>query len=125
MANQNDETQKLEAIEMNHIQILGDAVAILRDRNEQYGDVGDVFERACTIFELITGVKMSRYHASLFLHSLKLARMRKSPMKLDNYKDGINYVAFAAEFTNELVAQSVIDDGIKEMAERLSPQYGE
>jgi hypothetical protein len=124
MLNQNDD-DKLTGIKMNHIQILADAVAILRDRNEQYGEAGDVFGRACNIYELITGEKMNRWQASMFLHSLKLARMRKSPLKMDNYKDGINYVAFAAEFTHDLEVQDIIDDGIREMAEKLSPQYTE
>jgi len=108
--------------EMNHIEILGQSIAILRDRNDQYGDVGEVFNNACSIFEIITGEKLSRHRAAIFMHSLKLARMRKSPMKPDNYQDGINYLAFAAQFSNEIRAEQMVDEDIRDMASKLSPQ---
>lgn len=125
MANQTDETTNLEAVEMDHIEIIGKSVAILRDRNEQYGDVSDVFYRACGIFEMITGEPISRYHATVFMHSLKLARIKNAPGKMDNYIDAINYMAFAGQFSGEKVAQTFVDDGVREMAEKLSPQYTE
>jgi hypothetical protein len=125
MANQTDETTNLEAVEMDHIEIIGKSVAILRDRNEQYGDVGDVFYRACGIFEMITGEPISRYHATVFMHSLKLARIKNAPGKMDNYVDAINYMAFAGQFSGENAANKTVDDGIREMAEKLAPQYTE
>lgn len=125
MANQTDETTNLEAVEMDHIEIIGKSVAILRDRNEQYGDVGDVFSRACGIFEMITGEPISRYNATVFLHSLKLARIKNAPGKMDNYVDAINYMAFAGQFSGEKAAQDFVDDGVREMAEKLAPQYTE
>lgn len=109
-------------IEMDHIEILGKSVSILRDRNEQYGQVGDVFSRACGIFEMISGEPISRRHAALFMHSMKLARIKTTPQKLDNYVDGINYMAFAAQFIADKAADDMIDDGIREMAAKLSPQ---
>ena len=128
MANQTDETTNLEAVEMDHmdhIEIIGKSVAILRDRNEQYGDVSDVFYRACGIFEMITGEPISRYHATVFMHSLKLARIKNAPGKMDNYVDAINYMAFAGQFSGENAANKTVDDGIREMAEKLAPQYTE
>lgn len=112
-------------IDMDHIEILSKAVAILRDRGEQYGHHGEVFFRACSIFEMITGRRLSRWEAAMFLHSLKMARIRKSAMKADNYEDGINYMAFAAEFSRDLLTEGAIDDSVREMAEKLSPQFQE
>ena len=109
-------------IEMDHIEILGKSVAILRDRGEQYGQVGDVFTRACGIFEMITGASINRRDAALFMHSMKLARIKTTPEKMDNYIDGINYMAFAGQFVGDKAAESMIDDGIREMAAKLAPR---
>jgi hypothetical protein len=83
---------------MDHKEILGEAIAILRDRDQQYGNIHDITGRACQIFELITGMTMTSYQANMFLHCVKLARMKPQPGKVDNYADGINYLAFAGEF---------------------------
>jgi len=112
-------------IEIDHLGIMSKSIAILRNRGEQYGDVGDVFDRACSIFEMITGQPMSRSNGAIFMHSMKLARIRTTPEKMDNYVDGINYIAFAAQFANDMTSENMIDDGIREMAEKLAPQREE
>jgi hypothetical protein len=108
---------------MDHKQILGDAIAILRDRETQYGNIHDVTGRACDIFELITGVHMSSHHANMFLHCVKLARIKGSPEKPDNYADGINYLAFAGEFaTMQAPADDTINAGMRDLVEQLNTQ---
>jgi len=108
---------------MDHKQILSDAISILRDREMQYGNIHDVTGRACDIFELITGVGMSSYHANIFLHSVKLARMKEAPEKPDNYADGINYLAFAGEFAMmKAPADEVINAGMRDLVEQFSTQ---
>jgi hypothetical protein len=106
---------------MNHTEILTEAVMILRDRDEQYGKMQDVVIRACEIFELTTGKEMSPYHANMFMHSLKLARLRTSPQKPDNYVDGINYLAFAGEFATQTdAADAILNAGMRDLVDQLN-----
>jgi hypothetical protein len=109
---------------MEHKAILGSAAAILRDRNEQYGDMSVTITRACDIFGIITGKTITAYEANIFLHALKLARIRAAPAKKDSYIDGINYLAFAGEFaTSGHDADGIINEHMKEMVEILSHKY--
>jgi hypothetical protein len=110
---------------MDHKQILGEAISILRDRDMQYGQMQDVVIRACEIFELTTGREMSAYHANMFMHSLKLARLRTSPQKPDNYVDGINYLAFAGEFAIPTdPADAILNAGMRDLINQLNTQEG-
>ena len=109
---------------MEHKAIIGSAAAILRDRNEQYGDMTVTITRACDIFGLITGRPITPYEANIFLHALKLARIRVAPTKRDSYIDGINYLAFAGEFaTSGHDVDGTLNESMKEMVEILSQKY--
>jgi hypothetical protein len=109
---------------MEHKAILGSAAAILRERNEQYGDMTVTITRACDIYGLITGKTLTAYEANIFLHALKLARIRVAPAKKDSYIDGINYLAFAGEFaTSGHDVDGIISEHMKEMVEILSHKY--
>ena len=108
---------------MDHTAILTDAVLTLRNRDEQYGNMADTMTRACQIFELITGSQMSPYHANVFMHALKLSRIRTSPGKLDNYVDGINYLAFAGEFAVPPGgAEAIVNAGMRDLVEQMNTQ---
>ena len=108
---------------MDHTAILTDAVLILRDRDAQYGSMAETMTRACQIFELITGRPLSPYHANVFVHALKLSRIRTSPGKLDNYVDGINYLAFAGEFAVPPGgAEAIVNAGMRDLVEQMNTQ---
>ena len=110
---------------MDHAAILTDAVLILRNRDEQYGSMAETMTRACQIFELITGSPLSPYHANVFMHALKLSRIRTSPGKLDNYVDGINYLAFAGEFAVPPGgAEAIVNAGMRDLVEQMNTQEG-
>ena len=110
---------------MDHTAILTDAVLILRNRDEQYGSMAETMTRACQIFELITGSPLSPYHANVFMHALKLSRIRTSPGKLDNYVDGINYLAFAGEFAVPPGgAEAIVNAGMRDLVEQMTTQEG-
>lgn len=110
---------------MDHTAILTDAVLILRNRDEQYGSMTETMTRACQIFELITGSPLSPYHANVFMHALKLSRIRTSPGKLDNYVDGINYLAFAGEFAVPPGgAEAIVNAGMRDLVEQMTTQEG-
>ena len=106
---------------MNHTSILTEAVLTLRDRDTQYGSMEDTMVRACEIFEMITGKEFSPYEANIFMHSLKLSRMRKSPTKADNYVDGVNYLAFAGEFATKVdAADAILNAGMRDLVDQLN-----
>ena len=110
---------------MDHTAILTDAVMTLRTRDEQYGSMTETMTRACRIFELITGSPLSPYHANVFMHALKLSRIRTSPGKLDNYVDGINYLAFAGEFAVPPGgAEALVNAGMRDLVEQMNTQEG-
>ena len=109
---------------MEHKAILGSAAAILHERNEQYGDMSVTINRACDIFDLIVGRSITPYEANMFLHALKLARIRAAPTKKDSYIDGINYLAFAGEFaTSGHDANAILDESMREMVELLNKAH--
>lgn len=83
---------------MNHIEFLENAIKLVDERGEQYGDLDKNFERIVTIFDAMTGVGLTCHEAALFLVAVKLARLRTSPDKADTYADAINYLAFAGKF---------------------------
>jgi len=111
---------------MNHTEILTESVLILRDRDTQYGNMEDTMIRACEIFEMITGKELSPYEANIFMHSLKLSRIRKSPTKPDNYVDGVNYLAFAGEFATKAdaadlaISNEILNSGMRDLVDQLN-----
>jgi hypothetical protein len=83
---------------MNHIEFLENAMKLVDERGEQYGDVEENFMRIIQIFGAMTGVALSCHEAALFLVAVKMARLKTSPDKADTYADAINYLAFAGQF---------------------------
>ena len=86
---------------MKHTDFLAEALKLIDERGQDYGDLDANFERVRMIFFAITGINLSSREAALFLVSLKLARLKESPEKADHYTDGINYLAFAGQFASE------------------------
>lgn len=130
---------------MDHRQILADAINTLQDRGQDYGDVSELFERACSIYNLTTGESFTPWQANIFMTSLKMARIKSNRPKADNYIDGINYLAFAGQFANaskgrvavsmpnpvtslrDVVtmrneASDMIDEGMKSLVANLAPE---
>jgi hypothetical protein len=123
---------------MEYKDIITKAATVFNDRGEQYGNLDQNMERACLIYNTITGDSFTPYQANMFLHSLKLSRIRSNRKKGDNYIDGVNYLAFAASAAgaHDDVPVPVkmptapiftgpadeLESGIKEMAQKLSPR---
>ena len=83
---------------MNHKDILLRTAKTVTERTEVYGDPADTYSRASIISSTILGKEVSRYDVAIIMHAVKLSRTLTSPRHLDNYEDGINFLAFAAEF---------------------------
>jgi hypothetical protein len=121
---------------MNHRKLLQQANTILQERGVDYGDESELFERACTIYNLVTGSSMTPWEASMFMASLKLARTKTSRRKSDNYIDCINYLAFAAQFAPVKTGRVLVsvplpevsdkvEEDIKNIADSLAPKAAE
>ena len=82
---------------MNPHKVLTDAAELIGERGKDYGGIEDNFYNIARIYETMTGEDTTLHHVALMLVAVKIARMRQSPYKADNYLDAINYLAFAHE----------------------------
>lgn len=108
---------------MNHKDILTQSATLLRARSEQHGTEEDVMNRACRIFENITGIEMSLYEGAIFLHSYEMARVKKNRSNVSNVMNSIDYLALSAQFStaeSEAMLEESME-GVKEMAAKLAP----
>lgn len=108
---------------MNHKEILAQSATLLRTRSEQHGTEEDVMDRACKIFGNITGLNLSLYEASIFLHSYEMARMKKSFRNLNSVLNSIDYLALAGQFADAELGVTLDREeaDIKAMAAKLAP----
>lgn len=70
-------------------------------RGGEYGHLEENFDRISTIASVMLGKHVSNYEIAMMLLAVKLGRMQESKHHLDNYMDGINYMAFAAYFLKD------------------------
>lgn len=103
---------------VDHKDILTTAAATLNDRGQQYGEADACFTRIAKLASIILNKDVSRYDVAMILHAVKLGRLQESRSKADNYIDGINYLAFGAEFASDDIG----DDGVTEIALKFAPR---
>lgn len=106
---------------MNHRDILSQSANLLRSRNDQHGQEEDVMDRACKIFENITGVEMSLYEGAMFMHAYEMARMKKNRRNMQGLMASIDYLALSGQFASADTAMDEAEEGIREMAMKLAP----
>lgn len=107
---------------MNHIELLNNAVGMLKEKGQSYGPADECFERISIISSAILGKNISTYDAAIILHAVKLARMQTARTHNDNYIDGINYLAFAGQFASRRDSVDVaMEEDIRAMARNLAP----
>ena len=59
---------------------------------------------------------------AIILHCVKLGRLPTGRQTTDHYVDGINYLAFAAQFANlRTSVDTALEDDIAAMARRFAP----
>jgi hypothetical protein len=108
---------------MNHRDILSQSATLLRSRSELHGQEEDVMDRACKIFENITGIEMSLYEGAMFMHSYEMARMKKNRRNMQGLMSSIDYLALSGQFAAgeiETVAEDT-EESIRQMAAKLAP----
>lgn len=82
---------------VNPQSVLNEAMGLIGERGQDYGGIEDNFLHIASIFTAMTGKEFGAHDVAMFLAAVKMARMRQSPGKADNYLDAINYIAFAHE----------------------------
>ena len=109
---------------MNHRKVLKEAASLLGERGKEYGPEDACFQRSADLATIILNKSISKYDVAMILHANKLARLQESRTKSDHYVDGINYLAFGAQFAGDSSSITVaVEDDIKVMATRLAPDY--
>lgn len=83
---------------MNHTEALDKARNILTPREETYGSPRENFGRIAKIAGVILDRDVTEWEVATFLLATKLGRIPNDPTYEDSYIDGINYLAFMAEF---------------------------
>ena len=107
----------------NHTDILKQAAITLGDRGRRYGSVEECFERCSKIATIILGKQVTLYDVSIIMMAMKMARITSTPALEDNYVDGINYLAFASQFsTSEEQARVALEEDIAAMARKFAPR---
>lgn len=106
-----------------HTEILTSAVMILKDRGLQYGPEEACFDRISKLATICLNKEISPYDIAIIQVCLKLARLQEARTLKDNYVDGINYLAFAAQFSDQGVSvQTALNDDLRAMVEKLAPE---
>ena len=107
----------------NHRDILKEAASLIAERGKEYGPEDACFQRSADLATIVLNKPISKYDVAMILGLNKMARLQESRSKRDHYVDGINYMAFAAQFAQQQgSAEVAVEDDIKAMASRLAPE---
>lgn len=108
---------------MNHLDILKASATTLGDRGRRYGSVEETFDRASKLATIMLDKQITMYDIAIIFHCMKMARLNGARTLDDNYIDGINYLAFAAQFsTSEEQAKLALEEDISAMARKFAPR---
>ena len=81
------------------------------------------FERAATIASTILGKQITIFDLAIIMTAIKLSRITSTQTLDDNYIDGINYLAFAGQFsTAEEQISVALEEDIAAMARKFAPR---
>lgn len=81
--------------------LLSLAFELINARGADYDNASDIsqnYREAAAVASVVIGKELTARDVALILHCVKLIRSKSAPGKLDNYVDGMNYLAFAACF---------------------------
>ena len=82
--------------------LLTHAFELINARGADYDNAAGMeqnFREAAAVVSVVVGKELTARDVAMVLHCVKLVRSKSAPEKLDNYVDGMNYLAFAACFT--------------------------
>jgi hypothetical protein len=105
---------------MNHKDVLSTAVGTLRDRAAQYGPEDQLFDRISRIVTVMLDKVLTPYDVAMIHVATKMARIASNPRHADNYVDGVNYMAFAAQFAG-IQTSTAEEEEIAALARKFAP----
>jgi hypothetical protein len=118
------EVNNYRRTKMNHKEALQTAAGLISERGKEYGPEDACFERSAQLASIVLNKSISKYDVAMILGLNKMARLQESRTKEDHYVDAINYLAFAVQFAEQPESiETAVEDDIKMMATRLSPNY--
>jgi hypothetical protein len=97
--------------------LLSLAFELINARGSEYDNAGSLeqnFREAAAVATVIIGKDITPRDVAMILACVKLIRSKSVPDKLDNYVDGMNYMAFAACFAGVMPLKL---SGVKQAAE--------
>jgi hypothetical protein len=77
------------------------AFELINARGNEYDNASSLdqnFRETAAVASVVIGKELTARDVAMIMHCVKLIRSKSSPGKLDNYVDGMNYLAFAACF---------------------------
>lgn len=77
------------------------AFELINARGNDYDNASSIdqnYREAAAVASVVIGKELTARDIAMILHCVKLIRSKSAPGKLDNYVDGMNYLAFAACF---------------------------
>ena len=81
--------------------LLSHAFELINARGNDYDNANDLeqnFREAAAVASVVVGKDLTPRDVAMIMACVKLIRSKSAPGKLDNYVDGMNYLAFAACF---------------------------
>jgi hypothetical protein len=108
---------------MNHREVLKSAASILNDRLREYGPEELCFQRIAGLATIVLNKHMDEYDIAMIMHCVKLGRLQESRGKSDSYIDGINYLAFAAQFADAKNPPEPFDQAVEDEIRTLAQKY--
>jgi hypothetical protein len=85
----------------DHKDILAQTVRVLHERSAVYGAPRRAFDDAASMASTALKKDLTAYDVAMIMHFVKISRMVTGRGNLDHYEDGINFLAFAAEFATQ------------------------
>jgi hypothetical protein len=101
------------------------AFETINARGAEYDNANDLvgnFREVAAVASVVLGKVITARDVVLIQHCVKLIRSRSAPDKLDNYVDGMSYLAFAACFAGIAPLPPLGAPVVKLKVERPDPQ---
>ena len=80
-----------------NLDILSEALAVIRTREKTYGDASENLELIASLWSMYLGMHLHNKDVALMMILLKLARAKHPLFHKDNYVDIAGYAAIAAK----------------------------
>ena len=101
---------------MDYESAMSRAIGAIKDRSD-YGDITDVHDDIAKTLTILMGKTFTMYDVAMVHHVTKLVRAKRDRHNPDHFVDGINYLAFAAQFSGA----HTVEQDIKDIAAKFAP----